>query len=246
MARIKDVGTQVLSQVRGRPGRWLLCLLSAARSLGTPPPLTPWLALQRRPWAELLDRTAYARPENFAEVGLAVAHARLVRLPWALEVSLGPCGPRTLCRQASTRVRKNVHYFKVNYLIWLVTVAVVCMLANPRSLLVLFGASCRRLRLAVRHQPGEGASDPFVAAPQAWAPRGGTCLWCGETRPWSSPGAPCQSGRSWSGRPPSASPSSSSSPASAPSCSPRCASAWLASLCTVRRHRAHRDLSFAF
>jgi hypothetical protein len=33
-----------------------------------------------------------------------------------------------------------VHYFKVNYLIWLLTVVVVCMLANPRSLLVVFGA----------------------------------------------------------------------------------------------------------
>ena len=37
-------------------------------------------------------------------------------------------------------MRKNVHYFKVNYLIWLLTVVVVCMLANPRSLLVVFGA----------------------------------------------------------------------------------------------------------
>jgi hypothetical protein len=42
--------------------------------------------------------------------------------------------------QASTRLRKNVNYFKVNYLIWIVTVLVVCMLANPSSLFVLSGA----------------------------------------------------------------------------------------------------------
>jgi hypothetical protein len=37
-------------------------------------------------------------------------------------------------------VRKNVNYFKVNYLIWISTVLVVCMLASPASLLVLSGA----------------------------------------------------------------------------------------------------------
>lgn len=39
-------------------------------------------------------------------------------------------------------MRKNVNYFKVNYLIWIVTVLLVCMLANPASLVVLSGALC--------------------------------------------------------------------------------------------------------
>lgn len=53
-----------------------------------------------------------------------------------------------------------MHYFKVNYLIWLVTVAVVCMLANPRSLLVLFGAPRRPVRAASQNkQPSDHLSQ---------------------------------------------------------------------------------------
>lgn len=49
--------------------------------------------------------------------------------------------------QVSTRVRKNVNYFKVNYLVWLMTVLTICMLANPSSLIVLSSArSTRGLR----------------------------------------------------------------------------------------------------
>merc|ERR1711904_189419 len=56
---------------------------------------------QRKPWSELLDRTAYSRPANMTE--------------------------------ATGRVRKNVNYFKVNYLVWMVTVLLVCMLASPSA-----------------------------------------------------------------------------------------------------------------
>ena len=86
-------------------------------------------------------------PDSVREAGKLCGGACVGGPSQAGAVALGTGGltcPRTPVApvpvgQASTRIRKNVHYFKVNYLIWLVTVAVVCMLANPRSLLVLFG-----------------------------------------------------------------------------------------------------------
>lgn len=61
---------------------------------------------QRKPWGELVDRNAFARPESVTE--------------------------------ATTRLRKNFAYFKINYLIVIVLTLMVCMLMNPGSLLVLF------------------------------------------------------------------------------------------------------------
>lgn len=60
-------------------------------------------------------------------------------------------------------MRKNIHYFKVNYLIWVMTVLVICMLANPASLVVLSGAGCHAAvnHLAVHPLTSVGAS--FVA-----------------------------------------------------------------------------------
>ncbi|XP_031253674.1 PRA1 family protein B1-like [Pistacia vera] len=66
---------------------------------------------QRRPWYELVDRSAMARPDSLSE--------------------------------AYSRIRKNLSYFKVNYVTLLVLVLAFSLLSHPFSLLVLlclFGA----------------------------------------------------------------------------------------------------------
>ncbi|KAJ6291301.1 hypothetical protein OIU76_023378 [Salix suchowensis] len=59
----------------------------------------------RRPWLELVDRTAFSRPLSLSD--------------------------------ASTRVRKNYSYFKVNYLTILAIVLAFSLLSHPFSLLTL-------------------------------------------------------------------------------------------------------------
>lgn len=60
---------------------------------------------QRRPWSELVDRTAMSRPDSLAE--------------------------------AYSRIRKNLSYFKVNYVTLLGLVLAFSLLSHPFSLLVL-------------------------------------------------------------------------------------------------------------
>lgn len=62
---------------------------------------------QRRPWYELIDRTAMARPDNLTD--------------------------------AYSRIRKNLSYFKVNYITLLGVVLALSLISNPFSLLVLLG-----------------------------------------------------------------------------------------------------------
>ncbi|KAJ8768828.1 hypothetical protein K2173_023732 [Erythroxylum novogranatense] len=59
----------------------------------------------RRPWGELIDRTAFTRPASLSD--------------------------------ATTRVRKNFSYFRVNYLTLLVIVLALSLLSHPFSLLTL-------------------------------------------------------------------------------------------------------------
>ncbi|XP_072996552.1 PRA1 family protein B1-like [Typha latifolia] len=59
----------------------------------------------RRPWPELLDRSAFSRPESLAD--------------------------------ATSRLRKNLAYFRVNYVAFLAVALAVSLLAHPVSLLVL-------------------------------------------------------------------------------------------------------------
>ncbi|CAD7695383.1 unnamed protein product [Ostreobium quekettii] len=60
---------------------------------------------QGKPWSEVVDRTAFSRPQNLAE--------------------------------ATSRLKKNVAYFRINYLIIVIMAITVCMLMNPGSLMVL-------------------------------------------------------------------------------------------------------------
>ncbi|CAO2820168.1 unnamed protein product [Amaranthus hypochondriacus] len=60
---------------------------------------------QRRPWAELVDRSAFSKPESIAD--------------------------------ATTRIRKNYSYFRVNYLAFLAIVLLFSLFSHPFSLLTL-------------------------------------------------------------------------------------------------------------
>ncbi|RID54353.1 hypothetical protein BRARA_G01680 [Brassica rapa] len=62
---------------------------------------------QRRPWAELVDRSSMARPESLTD--------------------------------ALSRIRKNLAYFKVNYVAVVSLVLAFSLFSHPLSLLVLLG-----------------------------------------------------------------------------------------------------------
>lgn len=84
LARVKDVGGQVLAQARAVAG-------AEGQALSAP--------LQRRPWAELLDRTAYAKPDSLAEVRRA-GEGAAGRLPLS-----PPARQRADCARTSTTSR---------------------------------------------------------------------------------------------------------------------------------------------
>ncbi|KAK9124633.1 hypothetical protein Sjap_014235 [Stephania japonica] len=115
---------------------------------------------QRRPWSEVLDRSAFSRPESLSE--------------------------------ASSRLRKNLSYFRLNYLLLLGSVLGLSLLSHPLSLLLLLSLLSAWSFLYL-FRP----SDP----------------------PSSSSAAPSPTARP-SPSSPSSPPSSSSSPPSAPSSSP--------------------------
>lgn len=60
---------------------------------------------QRRPWAELVDRSAFAKPDSISD--------------------------------ATTRLRKNYSYFRVNYLAVIAAVLAFSLLSHPFSLITL-------------------------------------------------------------------------------------------------------------
>lgn len=69
-------------------------------------------------------------------------------------------------RQATARVRKNVAYFKVNYLIWAATVLAISLLTKPSSLIVLSGAPQPTLPVLQSPHPKRTF---FPALGAAWA-----------------------------------------------------------------------------
>eukprot|EP01026_Neomeris_dumetosa_P011996 TRINITY_DN1422_c0_g2_i13.p3 TRINITY_DN1422_c0_g2~~TRINITY_DN1422_c0_g2_i13.p3 ORF type:complete len:183 (-),score=11.35 TRINITY_DN1422_c0_g2_i13:635-1183(-) len=60
---------------------------------------------QRKPWAEVFDRTAFEKPANINE--------------------------------ATTRLKRNSAYFRVNYIIFIALIILICFLASPSSLVIL-------------------------------------------------------------------------------------------------------------
>lgn len=61
----------------------------------------------RRPWSELVDRTAFSKPDSVSD--------------------------------ATGRIRKNITYFRVNYLSLIAVVLAFSLLTNPISLIILLG-----------------------------------------------------------------------------------------------------------
>ena len=70
---------------------------------------------QRRPFTELIDRSAFSKPESISE--------------------------------ATTRIRKNYAYFRINYLAAIFVILAFSLLTNPFSLLLLVGLLCSWLFL---------------------------------------------------------------------------------------------------
>jgi hypothetical protein len=70
---------------------------------------------QRRPFSELIDRSAFSKPESISE--------------------------------ATTRIRKNYAYFRINYLATISLILAFSLLTNPFSLLLLVGLLCSWLFL---------------------------------------------------------------------------------------------------
>ncbi|KAK1285595.1 PRA1 family protein B1 [Acorus calamus] len=64
---------------------------------------------RRRPWLEMLDRSAFARPESATD--------------------------------ALSRLKKNVSYFKINYVAFLALVLALSLLSHPLSLVTLLSLS---------------------------------------------------------------------------------------------------------
>ncbi|KAK9159198.1 hypothetical protein Scep_005772 [Stephania cephalantha] len=60
---------------------------------------------QRRPWSELLDRSAFSKPDSISD--------------------------------ATSRLRKNLSYFRLNYLLLIASVLALSLLSHPFSLLLL-------------------------------------------------------------------------------------------------------------
>ena len=79
----------------------------------------------------MFDRTSFSRPANFGEVRLV-----FLILCWSTGVDKEPLTAKRLL-QATTRMRKNAAYFRVNYALFVLAITVTCMLLNPASLLVL-------------------------------------------------------------------------------------------------------------
>lgn len=78
--------------------------------------------MQRRPWSEITDKTAYSKPANVTE--------------------------------ATSRIRKNLSYFKVNYLLFVMGAVVTCLLTHPLSLFLLGGLGSSWIYLfAIRTEP---------------------------------------------------------------------------------------------
>lgn len=77
----------------------------------------------------MVDRSSFARPTNLADVS-SVAGLRIPLTPTTQQLYI-------LHVQATGRLRKNALYFKVNYLVVIVTITAVTMALYPTSLIVL-------------------------------------------------------------------------------------------------------------
>lgn len=95
----QTAGSGLPTAPTGTPATWIFASRlseSVRRSLAN-----------RRSWSELIDRSAFSRPESTSE--------------------------------AISRVRKNLSYFRVNYMAVIAVVLAVSLLTNPVSLVILLG-----------------------------------------------------------------------------------------------------------
>ncbi|KAK1428632.1 hypothetical protein QVD17_17471 [Tagetes erecta] len=78
---------------------------------------------RRRPWYELIDRTAFSKPESLTD--------------------------------ATSRIRKNYNYFRVNYIALLSVVLAFCLLSHPFSLLTIVSLAGAWLLLYIFRAPDQ-------------------------------------------------------------------------------------------
>lgn len=115
---------------------------------------------QRKPWAEVFDRSSFSKPATLQEVRQRRERARQQSVFVLAPLSPPPPAPaspwllfshssdpaysttkhhqhKTIKQQATSRLRKNVAYFRVNYAAATVATVALAFLSHPSSLLVL-------------------------------------------------------------------------------------------------------------
>ena len=124
---------------------------------------------QRKPWTEVVDKNAFSKPQNLSEV--RPAQRRGSAMP-GVHCPHGAHAPRP--PQATTRLRKNLAYFRVNYMIVVLLTLIITFVTNPESLFIV------GLLLA-------GWSYVFVIRQQPLVINGRQLRWAASPRP------PCRS-----------------------------------------------------
>jgi len=74
-----------------------------------------------------------------AQINDTARHVFAQRRPWSEITDRSAYSKPADFAEATGRIRKNVNYFKVNYVLFMISVLVMCLLTHPSSLFLLSG-----------------------------------------------------------------------------------------------------------